>query len=108
MTTFADGVGCTEITGSGAYFCEGACLRNVQVRVNGAFSIQNSEMVISNEDGEEDVATWKRTDWDSGESVYQNTIVTWEGFFGISLPMGSYVFSFREISTGEAVWSHRQ
>eukprot|EP00592_Proboscia_alata_P027552 CAMPEP_0194431374 /NCGR_PEP_ID=MMETSP0176-20130528/63064_1 /TAXON_ID=216777 /ORGANISM="Proboscia alata, Strain PI-D3" /LENGTH=35 /DNA_ID= /DNA_START= /DNA_END= /DNA_ORIENTATION= len=35
MATFVNGVGCTEIPGSCAMFCQEVCLRNVKARVNG-------------------------------------------------------------------------
>merc|ERR1740124_1543709 len=100
MTTFAGG-DCTEMVGSCAHFCENVCLRNIRVNINGAFSLNDVFMRISSEDGKEDVADWKRWDF---EDLYQNTFVDVSGNYGISLPSGSYTFTFHKSSTGELTW----
>jgi len=102
---FANGAGCTEIPGACAHFCESACLRNVWVTVNGALNpILDIEMVISNQDGKEGVAQARRHDFEDKGDVNVNYDVRYDGYFGAALPEGTYDFSFRRKSTGEATW----
>eukprot|EP00592_Proboscia_alata_P025355 CAMPEP_0194445784 /NCGR_PEP_ID=MMETSP0176-20130528/128058_1 /TAXON_ID=216777 /ORGANISM="Proboscia alata, Strain PI-D3" /LENGTH=1683 /DNA_ID=CAMNT_0039272393 /DNA_START=372 /DNA_END=5422 /DNA_ORIENTATION=+ len=103
MATFVNGIGCTEIPGSCAMFCQEACLRNIKVRANGAFSQQHVEMVVTNANGKMDVVGWSRYDF-GPENLSYNTRIEWEGSFGIALPAGLYNFGFRDKSTLQSVW----
>jgi len=108
ITNFVDG--CTPITpiqDSCLQFCEGICLRNVKIRVSGAFSLRNVEMVIRDNRGNEGVSGWARWEFDRFATwwqIFENTNIEREGFYLLALPSGAYNLSFRDKSTQETIW----
>jgi len=86
---------CTEIPNSCAYFCEKACLRQIDVRTASASFNDVIEMVITSTDGMEAVSSWAKDGY---------TDLSKEGSYVVALPKGSYNFSFRDSTTGQIVW----
>lgn len=103
VTTFAGS--CSSIGGC-LSFCEGACLRQIDIRTNNAYSTENIEMVIG--DGStEATASWSHythQEFFPEVNVGQNTLTTHDGWYGLALPEGNFQISFRDIETGEAAW----
>lgn len=103
VTTFAGS--CSSIGGC-LSFCEGACLRQINIRTNNAYSTENIEMVIG--DGSTEVtAGWSHYTYQEfypEVNVDQNTLSTHDGWYGLALPEGDFQISFRDIESGKAAW----